>query len=103
MQLIKDYLYYHQSFVTDEKNVTGPRLVALVYDKRDTSTFTTTKTYKGSVGASPSSAFISKDIAIDNRGNILVTVPNDNAIYLLHNSLTFQKLLMSSEISKTQL
>lgn len=103
MQLIKDYLYYHQSFVTDEKNVTGPRLVALVYDKRDTSTFTTTKTYKESVGASPSSAFISKDIAIDNRGNILVTVPNDNAIYLLHNSLTFQKLLMSSEISKTQL
>lgn len=100
VQLIKNNLYYHRSFVTDEKNVfvvTDPRLVALVHGKGDTSTFTTTKTYKGSVGTSPSSAFISKDIAIDNRGNILVAVPDDNAIHLLDNSLTFQKLLMTEE------
>lgn len=36
-------------------------------------------------------------IAVDMRGNILVAVFNDNAIHLLDQTLTFQKLLMTAE------
>lgn len=49
------------------------------------------------MGTSPSSAFFPKDIALDNQGNILVAVSNDNAIHLLDKSLTFQRLLMTEE------
>lgn len=49
------------------------------------------------MGTSPSSGFNPTDIAIDHCGNILVSVPNDNAIHFLDKSLTFQKLLMTEE------
>uniref|UniRef100_K1QFJ6 Uncharacterized protein n=1 Tax=Magallana gigas TaxID=29159 RepID=K1QFJ6_MAGGI len=38
-----------------------------------------------------------EDIAVDRCGNILVSVPNDNAIHLLDKTLTFKKLLMTEE------
>lgn len=84
--------------VTDEKNTfvkIGSGSVELVHTKGDT--FTTIKTYEGSVGTSPSYAFNPKDIALDELGNVLVAVSNDNAIHLLDKSLIFQKLLMTEE------
>lgn len=53
--------------------------------------------YSGSVGTNPASSFYSKDIEIDHRNNILLVVPNDNAIHLLDTSLNFQKPLMTEE------
>uniref|UniRef100_K1QNA3 Uncharacterized protein n=1 Tax=Magallana gigas TaxID=29159 RepID=K1QNA3_MAGGI len=93
--------YYHPFYqirAIDEKNTfvtIGLRSVELVLGKGEK--FTRTKIYNGSVGTNPPSAFSPKDIAIDNRGNILVAVSNDNAIHLLDKSLTFQKLLMREE------
>lgn len=69
----------------------------LVHGNGDACTLTTTKTYNGSVGTSPSSAFNPKDIVLDKHGNILVAVFNDNAIHFLDKTLTFQKLLMTEE------
>lgn len=57
----------------------------------------TVKTYRGSVGTSPLSAFIPNDIAIDHNGRLLVAVSNDNAVHLLDKNLTFLKLLMTEE------
>lgn len=57
----------------------------------------TAKSYNGSLGTSPVSAFIPHDIAIDNRGSLLVAVRNDNAIHLLDNTLAFQRLLLTEE------
>lgn len=87
-------------FVADAKNTfvqMGSRSVKLIHDDGDACTFKTTKSYNGSVGTSPSSAFSPKDIAIDHRGNVLVAVPDDNAIHFLDKSLTFQKHLMTEE------
>lgn len=53
--------------------------------------------YRGCVGTSPAYSFSPRDIAVDKRGNILVAVVNDNAIHLLDQTLTFQKLLMTEE------
>lgn len=55
------------------------------------------KAYRGCVGTSPAYSFSPRDIAVDMRGNILVAVVNDNAIRLLDQTLTFQKLLVTEE------
>lgn len=92
------YADFYRIFVTDEKNTfvsIGFRSVELLHAYGEN--FRTTKTYSGSVGTSPSSAFYPTDIAKDYRGNILVAVPNDNAIHFLDKSLAFQKLLMTEE------
>lgn len=43
------------------------------------------------------SGFRPTDIAVDRYGNILVSVPNDNAIHLLDKTLTFKTILMTEE------
>lgn len=84
--------------VTDVKNafikISSPS-VTIVFAEGNT--YTDTKTYHGSLGTSPSSGFRPTDIAVDRCGNILVSVPNDNAIHLLDKTLTFKKLLMTEE------
>ncbi|XP_062613656.1 uncharacterized protein LOC134275389 [Saccostrea cucullata] len=55
------------------------------------------KKYRGSVGSSPELRFRPTDLTLDSQNNVLVAVYNDNAIYLLDKSLTFQKLLMTEE------
>lgn len=96
--VVYEHRHFYQIRAIDEKDTfvkIGLQSVELVLGKGEK--FTTTKTYNGSVGTYPSSAFSPKDLAIDNRGNILVAVSNDNAIHLLDKSLTFQKLLMTEE------
>ncbi|XP_065928448.1 uncharacterized protein [Magallana gigas] len=91
-------LHFRRIFVTDKKTTfvkIGYRSVKLVYGNEET--FYTAKTYRGSVGTSPSYAFYPTDVTKDHCGNILVVVPNDNAVHLLDQSLTFQKLLMTEE------
>uniref|UniRef100_K1QNM0 Tripartite motif-containing protein 2 n=1 Tax=Magallana gigas TaxID=29159 RepID=K1QNM0_MAGGI len=56
-----------------------------------------TKSYAEGVGTRPSFTFSPNDIAADHLGNLLVAVPNDNAIHLLDKNLTFKKLLMTEE------
>lgn len=93
-----EHRHFYQIRAIDEKDTfvkIGLQSMELVLGKGET--FTTTKTYNGSVGTSPSSAFNPNDIALDKRGNILVAVPNDNAVHLLDKFLTFQKLLMTEE------
>jgi WD40 repeat protein len=53
--------------------------------------------YSGSIGINPGSRFRVTDMTIDGQNNILLAVHNDNAIHLLDESLTFQKLLMTAE------
>lgn len=85
-------------FVSDETNkfvTMDERTVKLVECTRDI--IKVIKAYRGCVGTSPAYSFSPRDIAEDMRGNILVAVVNDNAIHLLDQTLTFQKLLMTEE------
>lgn len=84
------------NFCSGERNKFFRTFEKTVYlDHINNDSIKTVKTYNGSLGTSPLSAFIPKDIAIDHRGSLLVAVPNDNAIHLLDKTLTFQKLLMT--------
>lgn len=85
-------------FVSDEANkfvTIDERTVKVVECTRDI--VKVIKAYRGCVGTSPAYSFSPRDIAVDMRGNILVAVFNDNAIHLLDQTLTFQKLLMTAE------
>lgn len=92
------YSTCHLVFCSDERNKFFRIYKDKVYlENIKNGKIETIKSYDGSLGTSPLCAFIPKDIAIDNLGNLLVAVPNDNAIHLLDKTLTFQKLLMMEE------
>lgn len=85
-------------FCSDERNkIFRIYEYTLYLDSINNDNIEAIKSNDGSVGTSPICAFNPKDIAIDHLSNLLVAVPNDNAIHLLDKSLSFQKLLMTEE------